>query len=244
MSVRRFLVAAPPQRGLAVLDPEASKHAVKVLRLAPGDAVVLFDGRGVEWAGTIVGASKKGVRVEVGEPRASARVQGPRVVLGTAAPKGRRMSVLLSMVTEAGADEVVPVVCARSAVRGAGPSKVEHWRRTLAEAARQCGRAWMPSLEPEVGLEEFLARPRAERQRRLLATTTGDPPSLLSLLAGAPAPAAVLLLVGPEGGLTSAEEEAAAAAGFEPCSLGPHTLRVETAAVAAVVGVRFCSSGN
>jgi 16S rRNA (uracil1498-N3)-methyltransferase len=58
-----------------------------------------------------------------------------------------------------------------------------------------------------------------------------------------PAPDTVVVLVGPEGGFTADEEKAALAAGFEPCSLGPHVLRVETAAVSAVVLVRAAVGG-
>ncbi len=238
MSVRRFLIGAPPEKGRTVLDADVSKHAVKVLRLEPGDAVVLFDGLGSEWPGVIEKASRKGVVVAAGEARPSPRSAGPRVILGTAIPKGKRMSTLLSMATEAGVDGIVPVAFARSAVKGAGPSRLEHWRRTVAEAARQSGRAWLPSLEEETDLAAFLVRPRAEGERRFLPTTSGAPRSLASLLAPGPPPSTVVLLVGPEGGFTAAEESAAAAAGFESCTLGPHILRVETAGVVAVGVVR------
>jgi len=243
MSVRRFLVGAPPEKGVATLDPEVSKHAVKVLRLAEGDAVVLFDGRGTEWPGVIAKATKKGVVIAAGEARPSPKASGPKVILGTAMPKGKRMSTLLSMATQAGADLIVPVVFARSAVQGASPTRLEHWRRTVAEAARQSGRAWMPALEEEVALADFLARPRVEGERRFLPTTTGAPRSLASLLAGGPAATTVVLLVGPEGGFTAAEEETAASAGFEFCALGPNILRVETAGVVAVGVVRGGGGG-
>jgi 16S rRNA (uracil1498-N3)-methyltransferase len=238
MSRRRFLVASPPERGRALLDPEASKHAVKVLRLAEGDGVVLFDGKGTEWDGVVARASRKGVLVEAGEARASARPPGPRVVLATAIPKGKRMSTLVSMATEAGAEGIVPVAFARSAVRGAGPSKVAHWARAIEEAARQCGRPWLPALEPEVPAAEFLARPRGEGERRFLPTTVGNPPGILAVLARGPAPATAVLLVGPEGGFTADEARAASEAGFEPCSLGAHVLRVETAGVTGVAILR------
>ena len=238
MSTRRFLISVPPERGETVLDPDVSKHAAKVLRLKQGDAVLLFDGRGTEWPGTVEVPDRSGLRVQVGEPRAAARTPGPRLTLGTAIPKGKRMSTLLAMATEAGVDAVVPVAFAWSAVRGPGESKVTHWRRTVVEAARQSGRSWLPALEPEIALQEFLARPREENQRRFLATTEGDPPLLAALLARDPRPSTVVLLVGPEGGFAPGEEEAARAAGFEPCSLGPHVLRVETAGVVAVAAVR------
>lgn len=244
MSRRRFLIARPPERGVASLDPEASKHLVKVLRLAEGDAVLLFDGRGTEWDGTITRASKKGVLVEVGEPREAASAAGPRVVLATAIPKGKRMATLLAMATEAGADAVVPVSFARSAVRGASPSRVAHWARSIEEAARQSGRGWMPVLQAETEVADLLAAPAVPGQRRLLPTTTGGPPPLAEVLARGPAPETVVVLVGPEGGFTDAEEGAASAAGFEPCSLGPNILRVETAAVAAVVLVRAAAAAG
>jgi 16S rRNA (uracil1498-N3)-methyltransferase len=234
MSLRRFLVAAPPERGRAVLDPETSKHAVKVLRLALGDSVVLFDGRGTEWPGTIAGTSKKGVRVDVGAARAAARTSGPRLVLATAIPKGKRMATLLAMATEAGVDAVIPVEFVRSAVRGAGPSKVEHWRRTVVEAARQSGRAWMPPLEEERPLETLLAAPRAAGERRIVATTDGAPAPLATVIASGDAARSIVLLVGPEGGFEPEESRAIAAAGFEPVSLGDHILRVETAGIVAV----------
>ncbi len=238
MSRRRFLIARPPERGVAALDVEASKHLVKVLRLAEGDAVVLFDGRGTEWDGTISRASKKGVLVEAGEPRPAPVVAGPRVVLATAIPKGKRMTTLLAMATEAGADAVIPVSFARSAVRGASPGRVAHWARAIEEAARQSGRGWMPVLQAETEFAELMAAPAGAGQRRLLPTTTGGPQPLAQVLAGGPAPETVVVLVGPEGGFTDDEERAALAVGFEPCSLGPNILRVETAAVAAVVLVR------
>jgi len=238
VSRRRFLVRVPPSGGRASLDPDTARHAVKVLRLAAGDAVTLFDGNGTEWDGVVERAAKKGVLVSTGEPRPSPPPPGPRIVLASAVPKGKRASTLLQMAAEAGADAIVPVRFARSAVVGVGASKTAHWARALEEATRQCGRAWMPALEPETALEDLLARPAADGERRFLASLAGDPPPLARLLAEGPPPAVVTLLVGPEGGATEEEEANARAAGFGPAALGPNVLRIETAAVAAVVLVR------
>ncbi len=238
MSLLRFLLSSPPLHSSALLDPDTSKHMVKVMRLRPGDAVTLFDGKGTEWPGTIAAADRRGVRVEVGEPRPAAVATGPRVILGTAIPKGKRMSTLLSMATEAGVDLVVPLDCARSAVRGVRPAKVEHWGRTVLGAVRQSGRAFIPTVDAEVPLAEFLARPPAAGERRFLASTGPGALPLAAVLGSGPPPGTAVLLVGPEGGFTPAEEQQAIAAGFAPCSLGPHVLRVETAAVAATAVVK------
>lgn len=236
MRPRRFPLEAPPAHGQAVLDPDTSRHAVKVLRLRPGDAVVLFDGRGREWAGEVAAADRRGVRVTVGEATVSARTPGPRITLATAVPKGKRMSTLLSMATEAGVDRVVPVAFLRSAVRDVRPAKFEHWERTVTAAARQCGRAWRPELAAEASLADLLAAGAGEGERRLLATA-GEAPLLSGFDLGG-GTTGVTLLVGPEGGMTEAEREALLGAGFEPCSLGPHVLRVETAGVVAVGVIR------
>jgi 16S rRNA (uracil1498-N3)-methyltransferase len=238
VSHRRFLVEGGPVRGEALLDPDTSKHVAKVLRLRAGEPVTLFDGRGTEWAGTLLSVDRRGVRVAAGEGRPAPRPAGPRVVLATAVPKGKRMSVLLAMATEAGVDAIVPVAFERSSVRGVRPSKVEHWRRTVLGAVRQCGRAFLPVLEAETGLPEFLARPRAAGERRFLASTRGRPEGLARLLAGGPHPTTVVLVIGPEGGITEREEEAAVLQGFEPCCLGDGILRVETAGVCGVATVR------
>jgi len=237
---RRLHVNEPPRSEEAVLDPETSRHAARVLRLQRGDEVVLFDGRGREWPGTLLGVDRRAVRVRVGGERESPRPAGPRVRLATAIPKGRRMTTLLTMATEAGVDGVVPVAFARSAVTGSRPGKVEHWHRAMVEAARQCGRAWLPELEPETPLADLLARPPEPGEVRLLPTTRGVAPPLAEVLAAAAgAPGARLtLLIGPEGGFEAGEEEAAAAAGYLPCSLGENILRVETAGVVAVAMAR------
>lgn len=240
MSLRRFLVEDPPRHGEASLDADTSKHVVKVMRLRPGDAVTLFDGRGTEWAGTLTAADRRGVRVAVGEARPAPPPPSPRLLLATAVPKGKRMSTLLSMATEAGVDAVVPVDCVRSSVRGVRPAKVEHWGRTVLGAVRQCGRAWIPAVEPEVPLPEFLRRPPAPGERRFLASTRPGSRPLAALLEGTAPPPAAVVLVGPEGGFTDGEEEAAVAAGFLPCSLGPHILRVETAGMVATSLLRGC----
>lgn len=244
MSLRRFLVEGAPSRGEAILDPDTSKHVAKVLRLRAGDGVTLFDGRGTEWPGTLASVDRRGVRVAVGEGRPAPRPRGPRVVLATAVPKGKRMSVLLAMATEAGVDAIVPLDFERSSVRGVRPAKVEHWRRAVLGAVRQCGRAFLPVLEAETGLAEFLARPRAEGERRFLASTRGRPEPLSRLLALGPPPGAVVLVVGPEGGITEREEEAALLQGFEPCGLGDDILRVETAGVCGVVLARASFPGG
>jgi 16S rRNA (uracil1498-N3)-methyltransferase len=108
-------------------------------------------------------------------------------------------------------------------------SHISRLRRASLEAIKQCGVAWAPRVESPVPLAEF----------------AGDPLSGAGWLAdqgGDPAPASldesdVTVIIGPEGGLTDGEREMLVVRGFRPVTLGIHTLRFETAAVAAAAAI-------
>jgi 16S rRNA (uracil1498-N3)-methyltransferase len=102
-------------------------------------------------------------------------------------------------------------------------------RRQGLEAIKQSGAAWAVSIEEPVTLDRFLGAGRTGT--RWLADAGGVVPEA-SLGSDA-----VSVIVGPEGGLTGPEREAAVAAGYHPVRLGAHTLRFETAAVAAAAAV-------
>jgi 16S rRNA (uracil1498-N3)-methyltransferase len=238
MKARRLLLEQPPQGGRAVLGPEVSRHAIKVLRLRPGDPILLFDGNGLQWDGRIVEATRGRVVAETGEARPSPPPAGPRVILATALPKGRRLARLVTMATEAGVDRIVPMVSSRSAVTTLSPSGLQRLARHAAEASRQSGRSRVPMVEGVVDLASLLGRTVPAGELRLLPTTTGEVPPLVEHAERLRHTDSVLLLVGPEGGFTEDEETAARFAGFLPCSLGEGVLRVETAAVVSVALVR------
>lgn len=244
MTVRRLMVEEDPEDGVGRLGASAARHAVKVLRLAPGDGVVLFNGRGKEWEGRVSEARRDRVLVEVGEAREAPTPSGPAVVLATALPKGRRLARLVTMATEAGVERIVPVLCRRSAVRELSPAARERLVRHGAEASRQSGRSRVPVVEAPVSLEHLLGRTIPVGELRLLPTLSEDAVPLVQLAAPLTSSRTVLLLVGPEGGFTEDEETAARFAGFRPCSLGDGILRVETAAVVAVALVRALAGGQ
>ncbi len=191
----------------AVLSPEESRHAVKTLRLQPGDRVVVFDP--VEtWSGEIESVAGA-VRIRLLEQLARPRL--PRVVVAAAVPKGARLDWMIEKLAELGVAEFIPVRFARS-VAELGGGKQRRLEKIAVAAAKQSGAPVM-SIAPE--------RPVAE--------LPGDA-QLASPAASGPAPSGPgLLVIGPEGGLTPAEE-----ARFpRTFSLGPTILRIETAAVVA-----------
>lgn len=216
------------------LPAGAARHA-QVLRLQPGDAVTLFDGRGGEWRAAITRMGRSSVEVLIGEHLPVER-EAPRAVhLAVGLMAAERMDWLVEKATELGAASITPLLMARSSLRLAGERaarKTAHWQAVAAAACEQSGRNRVPELRAPCPLPDWLAL-RHDAARCLLsldATAHG----LRQQMDNLPAGAAVALLSGPEGGLTADEETTACAAGFAPCSLGPRILRAETAPLAAL----------
>ena len=233
MSERRLFVPGERLGGrrLTLTGPE-HRHVGRVLRARPGDALTLFDGVGGEVEARVVRVERSETELELGARRA---VAGPAVPLTLlcAVPRGPRMDFLVQKTSELGVARIVPVVTERSVARpDAEAGKRARWEKIAREAARQCGRADLPIVDPPVALAAALAGPSLPARR--LALFEGERTlSLRAALAGVE-PAATALLVGPEGGFAPAELTAVRAAGFEAVGLGELILRVETAAIVAV----------
>jgi 16S rRNA (uracil1498-N3)-methyltransferase len=214
------------------LSDNGVRH-VQVLRLQPGVALTLFDGRGGQWAGTVVAMSRREVRVRAIEHHAVERELPRAITLAVGMPANERMDVLIEKAAELGVARIQPLVCERSVLRAAGERalrKAAHWRAVAIAACEQCGRNRVPDIAEPIGLIAWLREPMDTTALRCLLTL-GD-----EAVAWPPArsAAAVCVLSGPEGGFTAAEEGAARAAGFMAYSLGARVLRADTAPLAAL----------
>ena len=230
MSERRLFV--PPERlggGRVTISGDEHRHLARVLRARPGSTVTLFDGAGGEVEAQVLRVSRDETELALGPRRPAAPAPVAPLTLVVAVPRGPRMDLLVEKTCELGVARIVPVTTERSVVRPE-PGRSARWEKIAREAARQCGRADVPTVEAPVALAAALAAPTLPAQRLVLWEQERSRPLRAAL--GAPAPTA--LLVGPEGGFTSPEIAAAEAAGFVPVALGPRILRVETAAIVAV----------
>lgn len=226
---------------LVVSDGDAHRYLTRVLRLAPGATVDLFDGRGTEVTATITAIDAKSVSFDLGERRQIARRPTAPVTLLQGLPRAERMDLVVQKATELGAARVVPVRTARSAAGQQG--RPERWEKIAQEAARQSGRPDWPALGTVTDLADAVAAldPGGLRLVPWEEAPTSRP--FAAILAdatapGAPAVAAVTVLIGPEGGLTRHEVDLAVAAGFQIATLGPRILRTETAAIVTVALVQ------
>jgi 16S rRNA (uracil1498-N3)-methyltransferase len=243
MSTLRLYVPGPLSSGLALdLPPAAARH-VQVLRCQPGDPLVLFDGRGGEWTAEVRLMGRREVGVQVQAHVDLDRELPIAVTLAVGMPANDRMDFLVEKATELGVAVLQPLVCERSVLRLAGERaerKREHWQGVAVAAAEQSGRTRVPEVRPVQGLGEWLRTAR-EAQAHVLSLRADARPPAQGLLPAACG--ALCCLSGPEGGLSPAEEDAARASGFAPLSLGPRTLRADTAPLAVLAAVGAWSAG-
>jgi 16S rRNA (uracil1498-N3)-methyltransferase len=233
--VRRFFLAPARDDRSPELAPGDLEHALRVLRMQKGDRLVGLDGRGGSWPLEIASVGRGELSlVAAGEPRRDPRpgekgAELPWIEVAVPWPKGGRVEEMLDRLTQLGAAAIAPLACARAGPHSGElpPSRRERFQRVLREACKQSGRTWMPVLRDEdptraagPSLDGVLLDPEAELTLPEWARgRTSDRP--------------ILVLVGPEGGFTDEERAGFLARGALAARLGPHVLRVETAAEAA-----------
>lgn len=237
-------IHVPPERiagDRAELDGAAAHH-LSVLRLAPGDRVEVFDGRGRAWEAEVEALAPAGGALRLRAAREAPPALRPFVLLQGLA-KGEKMELVIQKAVELGVTGIHPVACERSVVRldaAKGAKRAERWRKIAAEAARQCGRADLPEVREPRPLAEALAELRGRDDlAKLVAWEEAEAVGLKAFLEAHAHLPGHALVVGPEGGLSEAEVRAARAAGFEAVTLGRRILRTETAALAVLAAVRF-----
>jgi 16S rRNA (uracil1498-N3)-methyltransferase len=217
------------------LTGTAANHIARVLRLRAGDALILFDDAGGEYAATVDALLRHTVRVTIGDFLPVDRESPLHVTLAQGISRGERMDIVVQKATELGVKRIVPVAAERTVVRlnaAQAANRLRHWRAIAIAACEQCGRNKLPEITPPMTLQEFLVSGHPEGLRLVLSPSGGLKARHL------PPSSAATLLIGPEGGLSDAEHAAALAAQFQGLSLGPRILRTETAALAALAVIQ------
>ena len=225
-SLPRLYVDPPLSAGVAVgLDAAQANYLGNVLRLNEGGEVLLFDGVSGEWLARVVEAGKRRMILGVVEPtRAQEAV--PDLALAFAPVKKGRVDWLVEKAVELGVSHLQPVITRRTIV---DKLNLDRMRSHIVEAAEQCGRTALATINEPVKLDAFLTTLDRERTLYFADETGGEP------AASAFQPGAATILTGPEGGFTPEEADAIRALpNARAISLGPRILRAETAALAAV----------
>ena len=219
--------------GHAVLSAEEAAHALRVLRMQPGDpcqAIAdgrLFDAR-LESAGS---PAMLRLLCELPSPEPSVRV-----TLFQGLPKGDKMDWIAQKCTEAGVSCIVPVLFSRCVTKWEKKDtekKLPRWRRIAAEAAKQSGRAVIPEIGEPVSVKALCeALPRYA-----LSLVPWEEEKTRGIRAHLMGQREISLIIGPEGGISPEEIALLSAAGARAVTLGPRILRTETAGLAALISL-------
>ena len=238
----RFFVSGQPENGLLTLHGEDAHHAGRVLRLRPGEAVTLCDGAGTDHDCVVETVEKEAVVCRVQRSHPAETEPKQHLTLCMALPKGDKMDFIVQKAVELGVHEIVPYLSKNCVSRpDKTEKKVERWQRIAVEAAKQCGRGFLPKVCAVVTTAQAVER-AAQCETALFFYENERETGLRDALESGVG-RTVSLMIGPEGGFAPEEVEMAAQAGLRSVSLGTRILRCETAPVAALAAVLY-AGGN
>ncbi|HEU4514498.1 MAG TPA: 16S rRNA (uracil(1498)-N(3))-methyltransferase [Nocardioidaceae bacterium] len=221
--------------GAVEIDGDEARHAVVVRRIRVGEQVALTDGAGTTAVVTVSATSKSSLTGTVSEVSFE-QPESPRLVVVQAIPKGDRGELAVEMLTEVGADVIVPWAASRSVAvwRGERAARsLARWRSTAREAAKQARRSWHPAVADLAGTTDVVGLLHDAALSVVLHEAGTRPLASLDV----PPDGDVVVVVGPEGGISDEELAAFAEAGAEPLRMGRSVLRTSTAGVAAAAAL-------
>ena len=223
----------PDAASATELPADEASHAVRVLRMKPGDEMVLMDGVGTFFKAEVAVASPHHCVYRVVEEMPQLPQWHGRYHIAMAPTKLMdRTEWMLEKVAEIGVDEVSLLNCDNSERRVAKPARLE---KILVSAMKQSRKAWKPVLNDMAAFRKFVSEPRGGM--KFIAHCYEEIPRtyLYDELCGRDVSEAVTVLIGPEGDFTPDEVRMAVDAGYVPVHLGQSRLRTETAAMVAVM---------
>lgn len=210
-----------------------------VLRMQPGDEIVVLDNSGAEYRVALVSVEKRQVTGRIIAKQTAIREPAVGVTLYQGMLKANKFEWILQKCTELGVCRFTPTICQRSIVRDPKSiaKKNERWQAIIREAAEQSGRGRLPQLEPAISLAEAVSQAQAEGVV-IMAWEEAADQSLRQTLSEAQTER-MALFIGPEGGFAPEEAALARESGAKLVTLGPRILRAETAAIAAVASIFY-----
>ena len=225
----------PTVGGVIELTGDEGRHAVSVKRTSVGEQIELVDGHGTRAVITVTGVSGKDRLVGVVDCVASEPTPRPTVTVVQALPKAARSELTVDLLTQAGADVIVPWQAGRSVANwGKKQDKgLAKWRGAARAAAKQSRRSRIPEITPVGDQAAVAALIQAAPLALMLhedatGKITDQPVAQVD---------SVVLIIGPEGGISPAELDAFTTAGAHPVRLGPEVLRTASAGMVALAAL-------
>ncbi|MBR3186099.1 MAG: RsmE family RNA methyltransferase [Eubacteriales bacterium] len=239
---RFFMAGTNIKGGMAIIRGRDAEH-VRVLRLRPGEDLIICDAQGTDYKCRLVSADPEQVEAEVLEVVPCPAEPSVAVTVLCGLPKGDRTDYIIQKCVEAGASEIAFFNCERCVARPETPEKkLERWQRIAEEAAKQSGRGIIPSVSWAGEFADALNIAN-QKELKLFLYETGEREGLDAVLEANKTAKTVALITGPEGGFAPFEADLARIVGLHICSMGERILRCETAPVVATTAVMY-ATGN
>lgn len=239
---RFFIAGTNILGGMAYMRGRDAEH-VHVLRMRPGEDMIICDGQGTDYKCRLVKADKEQVEAEVIEVVRCPAEPSVKVTVLCALPKGDKTDYIIQKCVEAGADEILFFNSARCiAKKGNEEKKLERWQRISEEAAKQSGRGIIPQVRWAGELAEAFDI-AIKKDLALFMYETGEREALNAVLDGNRDVSTIAIMTGPEGGFEKFEADLAKIVGMRICSMGERILRCETAPVVALTAAMY-ATGN
>ena len=243
MTIPRFYHPKEMDAGQAVsLAGDNVHYAQRVLRMRSGDRLDLIDGRGFEYHAVIQTLSPEQVLVQIHEKN---RIVDPTVGLTFCQSllKADKMDFIVQRSVELGVDTFVPFISSRTVVRlspEAVAQKVKRWQKIAVEAARQCGRSHIPTVQPIISYTGMIGMAEGYPVKAIFweAETERTLRQVFQSGEGRSAER-YFFVVGPEGGFSGEEVFKAKEAGFLSVSIGKRVLKVETAVMSILAILQY-----
>lgn len=227
---------------IIIVDKNQIHHAKDVLRLKEKDTVIVFDGKGKEYAGIIQKFLPREITLKVQKISPTGQeLFLPRVTLAVAVPKRNRMDYLIEKCTELGADTIIPMITDRTVVtikKERQPNRIARWEKIAIEASEQSGRGVLPKIKEITEFSEVLLKAKDYDLAILFCLIDEERESLRRILSKLQAKT-ILALIGPEGDFTPGEVRLARKTGCVLASLGQRILKVDTASIAIMAAINL-----
>ena len=238
---RFFMAGTNILGGMAIMTGRDAEH-VRVLRLRPGEDMIICDGKGTDYKCRLVKADKEQVEAEVIEIVPCPAEPSVQVTVLCGLPKGDRTDYIIQKCVEAGASEIMFFQSDRCVAKPDKPEKkLERWQRIAEEAAKQSGRGIIPQVSWAGEYADAL-NVANQKELGLFMYETGEREALNAVLEANSDVKTAAIVTGPEGGFAPFEADLARIVGLHICSMGERILRCETAPVVAVSALMYATT--
>ena len=239
---RFFMAGTNILGGMAIMTGRDAEH-VRVLRLKPGEDLIICDGQGTDYKCRLVTADKEQAEAEVIEVVPCKGEPDVAVTVLCGLPKGDKTDYIIQKCVEAGAAEIIFFHCERCIAKlDNKEKKLERWQRIAEEAAKQSGRGIIPKVDWVCELAGAFDV-AVKKDLGLFMYETGEREAINDVLSAAAGIKTAAIITGPEGGFAQFEADLARICGLHICSMGERILRCETAPVVALTAAMY-ATGN